>query len=146
MSKSVYEFLPIYDRHIFYSNDLGHCLKLIEKYYKPGELDLDGLELEVNFKGICAPIYDKKDETFIRCLVIVVDDSEGVGTVTHEATHLTNFVFVNVGQDLDIINDEAQAYLSGYLAQRFMELIRGHKNKDGKLVKRGSNVSKKKKR
>ena len=42
--KAVYEFLPIYDRHIFYGNDLEKIKEVVLQYFKPDEVDLSFIE------------------------------------------------------------------------------------------------------
>jgi len=59
------------------------------------------------------------------CFVLMTADSASIGTVSHEATHMVNQVFTYLGQEVDQINDEAQAYLLGYIVDMFMDKIRG---------------------
>lgn len=125
-AKAVYSYLPIYDRHVFYGNDLEKIKAEILKYFKPNEVDLEILN-ESNIHGLTAPIFHPDNDEAVMAHVMCILEVGSIGTVTHEATHLTNQIFCYLGQELDNINDEAQAYLNGYLAQQFMELVRGHK-------------------
>ena len=70
----------------------------------------------------------------LKALVMFVRDEAPIGTVAHEAVHMVNHVFDYVGQDLCTVNDEAQAYLTGYFVQRFMENIRGEKPTKAKAL------------
>ena len=126
-AKAVYEFLPLYNRHLFYANDIPAAVKLIKSYIDDKVYDLSLITEMTRAHGFVAPIWDKKDVNVLMALLVYVDDKSDFGTITHEATHVTSFIFDYVGQDLDAINDEAAAYLTGYVAQRFMENIRGAK-------------------
>lgn len=46
---------------------------------------------------------------------IVAFEDEDYSLVAHEVVHIVNYLFVDVGVELDRINDEAQAYLTGWL-------------------------------
>ena len=131
--KAVYEYLPIYGRHIFYGNNVDAIKKLIRKKYKPSIVDSDMLFDGVNCHGFISTLNCEDDETRVRCYVMFVDDCADIGTVAHEATHLTNRVCLYLGLELDALNDEAQAYLTGHFTQVFMEKIRGVKPKQEAL-------------
>jgi hypothetical protein len=45
-------------------------------------------------------------------------DIDNFGTITHEAVHAANDVFEFIGVDLDIANDEPQAYLVDWIARQ----------------------------
>ena len=126
-AKSVHEFLPIYDRHIFYGNSVDAIKASIAKHFKKGEVDIDEIFDGVNCEGFASPIFCIENEDRIRGFIMYVKDDASIGTVGHEACHLVNMVFLYLGLELDDSNDEAQAYLLGYLVERFMTLIRGYK-------------------
>lgn len=129
-AKAVYEYLPIYGRHIFYGSDVSEIKKLIKKKYKPSIVDADILFDGVNCHGFVSMLPCEDDDTRVRAYVMFVDDEADIGTVAHEATHLTNRIFMYLGLDLDSENDEAQAYLTGHFVQQFMTKIRGMKHKE----------------
>ena len=133
--KAVYEFLPVYDRHIFYGNDLDEIKRVILKHFKEDEVDLSLLEHDYAH-GLTAPVPCTKNDEKIHAFVMHIADTSDIGTVTHEAVHMTNQVFFYLGQELDELNDEAQAYLTGHFALRFMTLIRGYKHKSRERKKR----------
>ena len=133
-AKAVYEFLPIYERHIFYGNSVDTILKLIKSYFKEAEIDLSLITEMKTAEGYVAPIMCKKDDEMLKALVMFVREEAAIGTVAHEAVHMVNHVFDYVGQDLCTVNDEAQAYLTGYFVQRFMENIRGEKPTKAKAL------------
>ena len=134
--KTYYEFLPIYNRSIFYSNDRVDLLRTVLKYFPSGEINTTLLEEVEHALAFVAPIESTVEEGRVSAFVMYVDDEEGPGTVSHEATHMTNFIFDYIGQELDIYNDEAQAYLTGYFTQQFFDHVRGVKAKNGKLKRK----------
>ena len=127
MKKAEYELLPIYDTHVFYTNDLDLVKKLIKKKYKKSKYDLSLMPEEGESDGFVAPILSADELERALGYIMYVSPKSGVGVIGHEATHMTNFVFAEIGQDLDIVNDEAQAYLAGYFCQQFMDKIRSKK-------------------
>lgn len=48
---------------------------------------------------------------------IVAFDKDSLSNhlIAQETVHLVNYIFLDSGIDLDLINDEAQAYLTGYI-------------------------------
>lgn len=44
--------------------------------------------------------------------------------IAHEVVHLVNRIFLDCGQELDRVNDEAQAYLTGYLFEEIEKFLR----------------------
>lgn len=50
------------------------------------------------------------------------------GIIAHEAKHLVNAIFVDIGQELDLHNDEAECYLLGWIVDRVHELNKKHLN------------------
>lgn len=43
--------------------------------------------------------------------------------VAHEVVHLVNYIFLDCGVQLDRENDEAQAYLTGWLVDKIYEIL-----------------------
>ncbi len=127
-----YEFLPIYERNIFYGSDVKAIKEEILKYYKEEDLDLETLDEHLDGKvhlpqGFSTYIENSKIEDKVELFILYVRPDSDIGTVAHEAVHVTNQLFTYIGQDLDIVNDETQAYLVGHLVKTFMENIRGEK-------------------
>lgn len=44
--------------------------------------------------------------------------------IAHEVVHIVNYVFQDTGVELDIRNDEAQAYLTGWLFSEIEKIIK----------------------
>lgn len=119
--------LPIYAcRMIFvYSNDF----KLIHNFAKGEGFHEDNLkDLKVPYAGMTFEVEDDNPKLSTHYYVMVKKDKnkyEEIDTIAHEITHCTarilegrNIVFSE--------NEEAYAYLTGYLNKEF------HKFKDGK--------------
>jgi len=122
--KAVYDYVPIYNRDVFYGTDAEAIKKEVLKYYRKESIDLGFIHDSPGF-GWVAPIPDKEDDEIIRAFALCVKDPEDIDTLTHEVTHLKNFIFDYIGQELDLVNDEAESYLMGYLMARFQYLING---------------------
>ena len=58
-----------------------------------------------------------------------VDDA----TVTHEAIHAENFMFSQLGVALDLENDEAQAYLGGFIGSCIAKTLKKARQKLAKV-------------
>jgi hypothetical protein len=46
------------------------------------------------------------------------DESYVIGTIAHEAFHITSFIMKRVGMNPDVNNDEAQAYLLSWIVEQ----------------------------
>lgn len=108
---------------------------MILEVYPAGTVDTSLLDGEELVLGLTGPIMSTKVKDKVSGYFIYVKDGEDAGTVAHEACHLTNFVFDYISHDLDLVNDEAQAYLLGYLTQQFMEKIRDAEPSKTKLTR-----------
>jgi len=135
-NKAYYEFLPIYNVSVFYCSDIKAVLKLAKEYIKDKDANYEHIDPDSIDYGFVAAITDSVDADFYHAYVMYVKDNQGVGTITHEATHLTNYIFDRIGQPLSLCADEVQAYLSGYFADQFNHHIRGIKTKTGELTRK----------
>ena len=86
-------------------------------------------KLNVNTEGINLDNYgafaysDRNKKGFARYSIFLHQDT-GHGLIAHEAVHLTNFIFRDVCMELDKINDEAQAYLTGWFVEQIYKVIK----------------------
>ena len=135
-AKAVYSYLPIYGRHLFLGNSVEAIANLLGEYYDPKKIDASILPGEDTVHGFVCPITSADNDELTHSYVMFIKDDVDISVVSHEAVHLTNFVFDYLGQELDACNDEAQAYLTGYLVQTFLEEIRGYKSTQKPLEKR----------
>lgn len=80
---------------------LDKDLSFVEKKYKTKSLkDFGAVTL--------------KDETKYRHYVVAFEYSYG-SIIAHEIVHLINYIYLDCGIELDRVNDENQAYLTGWL-------------------------------
>jgi hypothetical protein len=119
-----YELLPIYDRHIIYGDDLKAIKKKLFQFYPSDKIKTEILDRDDHINGLTGIILSKKDDGRILCFIMFVDPDADHGVVAHEATHLVNYIFDYLGQEPDALNDEAQAYLTGYFVKQFCKHIR----------------------
>lgn len=80
---------------------LDKDLSYVEKKYKTSSLK--------NFGAVTI-----KDETKYRNYVVAFEYSDG-SIIAHEIVHIINYIYLDCGIELDRVNDENQAYLTGWL-------------------------------
>ena len=78
-------------------------------------------------------IYKGMDIPLERYSAIVFNDNKGnivlaieevnYGIIAHEIVHIVNSIFKRTGMKLDVDNDEAQAYLTGYLMKEIDKFL-----------------------
>lgn len=85
--------------------------------------------LKVNTEGINLEYYgafaysDRNKKGYARYSIFLHQDTKPA-LIAHEAVHLTNFIFRDVCMQLDRINDEAQAYLTGWFVEQIHNAIK----------------------
>lgn len=57
-------------------------------------------------------------------MVLHIKPGASPGVVAHEAVHIANYVFSECHITPDLINDEPQAYLIGWIVDRISEVIK----------------------
>lgn len=88
---------------------LDKDLKYITKTYNTIDLS--------NYGAITMRIPNRHSE-----YVVAFEYNEG-SIIAHEVTHLVNYIFEDKNIKLDIINDEPQAYLTGWLFKQVEKAI-----------------------
>lgn len=73
------------------------------------------------FKGF---VFSNKGEFH----VVFLKQYYSTGVLVHEVVHLVNFIFEHIGQKLDLINDEFQAYYTQYWFEKFNKEIEKFNN------------------
>lgn len=67
-----------------------------------------------------------------HCLVVIntkdFTDTSILGTIAHEAFHITNFIFESLGIKPDVNNDEAQAYLLSWIVEQVVKVYKQQDN------------------
>lgn len=53
----------------------------------------------------------------ISKVIVIIHHNASIGVISHEAVHAANEILDYVGIDMSYKNDEAQAYLVGYIAE-----------------------------
>lgn len=110
---------------VIVSNDTKKAITQLRK-------EFPGLEIDFHDKA-AATTYDRvwiDNTTNSPCqLIIVILGPHGFNfdTIAHEATHVVNFCFNYHGVKLDQENDEPQAYLLGYVAQKIADQFKNFK-------------------
>jgi len=66
-------------------------------------------------------------------IIVVFNYDVTYGIMVHEAVHIVNYIFSSVSMHLDTHNDETQAYLTEYVAELILKVIKIGK-KDLKIV------------
>ena len=89
---------------------LDKDLSYVTKKYKTIDLS--------NYGAVTMRIPNKHSE-----YIIAFEYSEG-SIIAHEVTHLVNYIFKDKGVELDLNNDEPQAYLTGWLFKMIEKAIR----------------------
>lgn len=63
-------------------------------------------------------------------LHLLLDISKGVpspGIIAHEAKHLVNYIFIDLGIELSLYNDEPEAYLLTWVVNAIHEILERYK-------------------
>lgn len=83
--------------------------KAIEKEYK-----LDNIDGE--YEGF---VFSNGDS-----IVVVVTSKVTPSIIAHETVHIVNEIFLSTGMQLDKVNDEAQAYLTGFIVEQIHKTVK----------------------
>jgi hypothetical protein len=111
MIKSKAIRIPIYEGRF----SIIHCVdkKLIEKEY--------GLE---NISSTCLGLTIRNNG---HIGIILFEEIPSLNTIVHEITHAVSFVFINIGAETDVENDEPQAYLAGWFGEQIESFLKKSK-------------------
>lgn len=63
-----------------------------------------------------------KNEKFYRHYVVAFESKQR-STIAHEIVHIINYIYLDCGIELDRVNDENQAYLTGWLFSEIEEFL-----------------------
>lgn len=74
----------------------------------------------LNCAQAMAGVLEYKDSEKPLDYIMAVDDTS-LGSVSHEATHLTFYILNQVGVLFDVSNHEAFTYLQQYIFEQFLE-------------------------
>lgn len=101
--------IPIYYAQLTIS--LSENLKHIEKKYKTRSLD--------NFGAVTF-----KDESRYRSYIVAFTDSSHLSNIAHEIVHIKNHIYLDCAMELDVHNDEPEAYLTGWLFDEIYKFLK----------------------
>ena len=68
-----------------------------------------------------AVTFENESAKAFEYVVCFVDTN--ISLLAHEAVHVSNFVFKNIGVKLDLINDEVQAYFVGWIVDEMINFL-----------------------
>jgi hypothetical protein len=97
----------------------GKSLEYISNKYKVKDLSNYGAVTMAN----------PKDE--FKNYIVAFEYVSG-SIIAHEVVHLINYLFLDVGVELDRTNDETQAYLTGFFFEKIEGILLKLKNDGGK--------------
>lgn len=105
-------YVPIYRANItvYLSDDLSE----IAKKFKTPNLS--------NFGAVAL-----RNQSHYKKYIVAFTRTNDYGLIAHEVVHLKNYIFLDVGQELDLKNDEAEAYLTEFLFDKIYEFLNKHK-------------------
>ncbi|WP_374440543.1 hypothetical protein [Epilithonimonas sp.] len=66
--------------------------------------------------------FENKEAKNFEYVVVMVNTN--ISLIAHEAVHICNFIFKNVGIELDRNNDEPQAYLVGWIVDEIEKFLK----------------------
>lgn len=102
--------IPIYCGwlSIVFSKDFNYSIKKL-KIDTKGRTDMNEFEAWSVFQ---------KDKRGVTHYMILYNQNPSHSTIAHEIVHIVNAIFNDRVMALDAINDEAQAYLTGWITQQ----------------------------
>lgn len=65
-----------------------------------------------------------RDGSGYRHYVVAFTDPEHLSNLTHEAIHVKNYLFIDCAMQCDRYNDEAEAYLCGWLVDQMYDFLK----------------------
>lgn len=64
-----------------------------------------------------------KDESKYRSYVVAFTDRDHLSNIAHEIVHIKNHIYLDSAMELDRVNDEPEAYLTGWLFDEIFKLM-----------------------
>lgn len=83
-------------------------------------LDKYGLKADASKYG--AFTFNKYKNDVFRCYVLFSNDFDA-SLIAHESVHVVNFIYESIGAKLDVVNDEPQAYLTGWVFDKIYKTL-----------------------
>lgn len=101
--------IPIYQATV--TIILDKDLSYVEKKYKTASLS--------NYGAVTM-----RDDNHFKKYVLAFEYSDG-SIIAHEIVHLINYLYLDCGIELDRVNDEHTAYLTGWLFKKIDKILNG---------------------
>ena len=82
-------------------------------------------EINAIYKGMDIPLERYSAIVFNdnKSNIVLAIQEVSYGIIAHEIVHIVNSIFKRTGIELDVDNDEAQAYLTGYLMKEIDKFL-----------------------
>lgn len=74
-----------------------------------------------------------------HAIALYIKPNVSAGVIAHESVHIVNYVFKRCHIALDIDNDEAQAYLTGWVVEQITKAVSAYSSKSQPIVYRDAN-------
>lgn len=128
MGKKIYKkckSLPIYFGYleIIVAKSLANAVKQCPEYGITQEEDWD------TFGGFAMC---RRKKSGSKVYGIFLGPKCSVRGISHEANHIKNYIFKEIGYRPDLDNDEAESYLMGYITGEISDFYNKHKKKINK--------------
>lgn len=65
-----------------------------------------------------------QDEDKHRHYVVAFTEKNHLSNIAHEIVHIINYIYLDCGIELDRVNDENQAYLTGWLFDEIYKFLK----------------------
>jgi hypothetical protein len=91
-------------------------------------LDKDLSFIEAEYKTTSLKDYGAVVLNNHRHYIVAFTDKKHLSNIAHEAVHIKNSIFTDCGIQLDLANDEAEAYLVGWLFEQIYEFFNEKNN------------------
>lgn len=69
-----------------------------------------------------------KDKSKFRHYVTVFTDPTHLSNIAHEIVHIKNHIFLGIAAEIDLCNDEPEAYLTGWLFDQINNFLTNFKS------------------
>lgn len=92
-------------------------------------LDKDLSYVEKKYKTVSLSNYGAvtmRNDNHFKKYVLAFEYSDS-SIIAHEIVHLINYLYLDCGIELDRVNDEHQAYLSGWLFKKIENILKSKK-------------------
>lgn len=67
-----------------------------------------------------------KDDSDYRHYIVAFTDANHLSNIAHEIVHLKNYIYLDCAMQLDRVNDEHEAYLTGWLFDEIHSFLSKH--------------------